>query len=193
MSIHRLTWDVAPFSRRMMSAFQPMHFVPAIRRPQILKLPVQRILAVGHEKIEGPTNHWCIYLSTSDDTSIRVDCQPSHSVPSTVIRGGSKANLLISELSSATSPDAQTRFVIDVVPGLLVEKVMDVITDNGRHKYEFDEQGVGCRYWTTDLIDLSHEQGITTNASQILDAKAGILTLWPDETPLPLDQGAYYQ
>ncbi|KAJ5353812.1 hypothetical protein N7541_006376 [Penicillium brevicompactum] len=176
-----------------MSTFEPVHFVPAIRRPQILKLPVQRILAVAHEKIEGPTNHWCIYLSTSDDTSIRVDCQPSHSVPSTVIRGGSKANLVISELSSATSPDAQTRFVIDVVPGVSVEKIMDVIADSGKHKYEFDEQGVGCRYWTTDLIDLIHEQGITTNASQILDAKAGILTLWPDETPLPLDQGAYYQ
>lgn len=175
-----------------MSGFQPIHYVPASRQAQMLALPVKRILAVPHRKAGG-TNHWCLYLSTSPTSSVRIDCQPSHTVPSSVLRGGSKANLIISELPYEISRDAQTQFILDVAPGLSVGQVVGEITRYGRHKYEFDADGVGCRCWTTDQINLLHQLQFVGNASQVAGAKEGILKLWPDQTPLPLDQGAYYQ
>ncbi|CAG8184088.1 unnamed protein product [Penicillium nalgiovense] len=175
-----------------MSGFQPVHYVPASRQAQMLAMPVKRILAVPHRKAGG-TNHWCLYLSTSPTSSIRIDCQPSHAVPSSVLRGGSKANLIISELPYEISRDAQAQFILDVTTGLSVRQVVGEITRYGRHKYEFDANGVGCRCWTTDQINLLYQLQFLSNASQVTAAKAGILKLWPDQTPLPLDQGAYYQ
>ncbi|EKV18748.1 hypothetical protein PDIG_07410 [Penicillium digitatum PHI26] len=69
-------------------------------------------------------------------------------------------------------------------------KLLDM---DGRHKYEFDANGVGCRFWTTNQINLLYQLRFVGNASQVAAAKAGILKLWPDQSPLPLDQGAYYQ
>ncbi|CAG8286731.1 unnamed protein product [Penicillium nalgiovense] len=151
-----------------MSGFQPVHYVPASRQAQMLAMPVKRILAVPHRKAGG-TNHWCLYLSTSPTSSIRIDCQPSHAVPSSA------------------------QFILDVTTGLSVRQVVGEITRYGRYKYEFDANGVGCRCWTTDQINLLYQLQFLSNASQVTAAKAGILKLWPDQTPLPLDQGAYYQ
>lgn len=64
---------------------------------------------------------------------------------------------------------------------------------NDRHKYEFDSAGVGCRYWVTDQLGLLQHQGLLVDPEEVTAAKNGIVLLWPDQTPLPLDQGAYYQ
>ncbi|KKK15930.1 hypothetical protein AOCH_000647 [Aspergillus ochraceoroseus] len=168
-----------------------IHFVPASRQTQILAMPVKRMLIVPHQQAAG-TDHWCIYLSTSPISSVCVDCTPSYTVPSSVLQGGSKANIIISELPHETSPDAQTAFVLDVAPGLSVGQAIGEVTQNGRHKYEFDANGVGCRWWITDMINLFYQLQVVGNASQVAEAKAGLLKLWPDQTPHPLDQGAYY-
>lgn len=110
----------------------------------MLVMPVKRILAVPHRK-EGGTNHWNLYLSTSHTSSIRIDCQPSHTVPSSVLRGGFKANLIIPELPYEISRDAQAQFILDVATGLSVWQVIGETTRYGRHTYEFDANGVGCR------------------------------------------------
>lgn len=152
----------------------------------------KHILAVPHRK-QGGTNHWCFYILTSPTTSVRIDCQPSYAVPSSVLPGGSKANLIISELPYDVSRDAQARFTLDVTPGLTVGHIYDKLTQHGRQKYEFDANGVGCRCWTSGQIDLFDQIQVVVNRSQVAAAKAAILKLWPDQTPLPLDQGAYYQ
>ncbi|KAL4744329.1 uncharacterized protein BDW70DRAFT_145878 [Aspergillus foveolatus] len=175
-----------------MASFQPIHFIPKHRQAQILELPVQRIIAVAHGQNSG-TNHWSLYLLTSDRSSVRIDCQPSYSVPSSVLSGGSKANLIISELPYAVSHDAQAQFVLNVSANLKVKSVYNLLIQNGRHKYEFDSNGVGCRFWTTNQLDLLQQNLLITDAAQVAAAKGGILKLWPDQTPLALDRGAYYQ
>lgn len=175
-----------------MADFSPVHFVPSSRKNDILASPVTRVLAVAHENL-GHTNHWCFYISTSASTSVRFDCQPSHTIPSTVLSHGSKANLIISELPLVLPPEAEAHFPLDVAPGLTVARIYNLITDIGRHLYEFDADGVGCRCWVTDQLDLLHQAGLITSGSQVADAKKGILKLWPQQTPNPLDQGAYYQ
>ncbi|KAJ9219559.1 hypothetical protein DTO027B5_4827 [Paecilomyces variotii] len=174
-----------------MANFQPVNFVPKQRQAEILELPVQSLIAVPHGK-KANTNHWSLYLLTSDRTSVRFDCQPSYYVPSTILPEGSKAYLIISELAYPVSRDAQTQFRLNTAPGLKVKDVYDLLIQNGRHKYEFDTNGVGCRFWTTDQINLLHQYQLITDTAQVTAAKNGILKLWPDQTPLKLDQGAYY-
>lgn len=174
-----------------MANFQPLNFIPKHRQAQILESPVQSLIAVPHSK-KANTNHWCLYLLTSDRSSVRIDCQPSYSVPSTILRGGSKAYVIISELSYTVSKDAQAQFLLGVAPGLKVRHFYDLLIENGRHKYEFDSNGVGCRFWTTDQINLLHQHRLITDMAQVTVAKNGILKLWPDQTLLELDRGAYY-
>lgn len=172
--------------------FNPVHFVPASHKDAILAKKVECIIAAPHSKTTG-TNHWCFYLKTGPDASVMIDCQPSYTVSSTVLTGGSKANVVISELECVISHDAQARFTLGVTPGLTVADVYNVLIQNGRHKYEFDSKGVGCRHWLSNQLDLLQQQQIITNAGEVTAAKAGILKLWPDETSLALDVGAYYQ
>lgn len=186
-----MTKQEGSFRSTIMSNFRPVHFVPANRQAEMLALPVLKIFAVPHQQQAG-TNHWCFYLMTSSDTSVQIDCQPSYTEPSSVLRGGSKANLVVSELSCLVPNDAQERFELDITPGLLVGQVYDLIIQNARHKYEFDMDGVGCRCWATGQLGLFHQAQIITNESQVAATKAAILKLWPEQTPLPLDQGAYY-
>ena len=96
--------------------------MPASRQAQMLAMPVKRILAVLHRKAGG-TNHWCLYLSSSSISSVQIDYQLSHTIPSSVLQGGSKANLIISELPYEISTDTQTQFILDIAPGLSVGQV----------------------------------------------------------------------
>jgi hypothetical protein len=174
----------------------PIKYVPSNRRQQILALQIGSISVAGHNKTgSGHTfvNHWCLYLHISLNKSIRIDCQPSHSMPSTVMPGGSKAFVIVSELPYALSRDVIKPVKLTVRPGLTVQNVIDLLTSNGRHKYEFNKQGVGCRYWTTDQVNLLEQRQFAVDHAQCEAARQAILKLWPDETHLVLDAGAYYQ
>ncbi|CAG8901334.1 unnamed protein product [Penicillium egyptiacum] len=174
-----------------MASFQPVHFVPKNRQDEILALPVTQILAVPHSQNVG-TNHWCLYLLVSPERSVQIDCQPSYSARSSILQGGSKAHFIVSELICKVLDDAQAEFIIDVIPGLSVSRIYDLLIRNGRHKYEFDANGVGCRCWTLGQIDLLHQVQFATNVNQITAARSAIQKLWPEQTPLALDQGTYY-
>ncbi|KAL2823783.1 hypothetical protein BDW59DRAFT_92146 [Aspergillus cavernicola] len=177
-----------------MATFQPIHFIPKHREPQILSLSIQNIITGPHYQDAG-TNHWCFYLETRQNTFIQLDCLPSYSIPSTILPGGSKANLIISELETTVSPDIQARFVLGVPPSqnTTVKNLLDILVENGRHKYEFDFKGVGCRYRVTDQVELLYQNGLVVDRAQIETVKAAIVKLWPEKSPLELDRGAYYQ
>ncbi|KAI1935578.1 hypothetical protein LOZ66_005118 [Ophidiomyces ophidiicola] len=152
--------------------FNPVHFIPASKKDNILALPVQSISVAGHEQNAG-TNHWCLFARVSPTIAFRIGCQPSYSVPSTILLGGSKSNIILSWLNSVESPD--------------------IIKTARRHKYEFDSNGVGCRYWVTGQLDLLQQQQILVSPQEVAMAKETLQKLWPEATPLALDQGAYYQ
>ncbi|OJJ33890.1 hypothetical protein ASPWEDRAFT_548578 [Aspergillus wentii DTO 134E9] len=178
--------------------FQITYFIPKHHQSQILALPVQKIIAAAHEKIQDkttPTNHWCFYILTSPGHSVQLDCQPSYSIPSIHLPGGSKANIIISELDCEVPSTAQgeARFYLDIRAGLTVGDVYDRLVENGRHKYEFDSDGVGCRYWVIDQIQLLYRDGIVVDEGQVLRVKEAVCMLWPDRTVLELDQGVYYE
>ena len=177
--------------------FKTTHFIPPHRQSQILTSPITKITAVGHTQESG-TNHWRLYVDTSPDqtgsTSVRLDCVPSYTVPSTVPPGGSKANIVLSELTVPISsqPDTEVFFPLDIIPDLTVGDVYDTLARHGRLNYEFDDNGVGCRYWTMQQIELLRDLGFVTSLDQVDAATSGISTLWPNWTPLALDRGTYY-
>lgn len=173
-------------------SFKTVHFVPASEKHAILALPVYHICAVAHEQ-QANTNHWCFYLHTGTNTSVSIDCTPSFSVPSTMLPGGSKANMIISRLSNETLHGTVKVFKLAVKPNLTVADIYDALIQNGRHKYEFDANGVGCRWWVSGQLDLLKEKQIVTSSQEVAVSKDAISKLWPEGTPLALDQGAYYQ
>lgn len=121
-------------------AFNPVRYVPARRQEVISALPVYQITAVAHEKISWGnrfTNHWCLYLQTSESASVSIDCQPSHSVPSTVTNGGSKGFLIVSELDEPFSRDATKVVTLAATADLTVGHVVQALMNSGRHRYEF--------------------------------------------------------
>lgn len=153
---------------------------------------VQWVEAVGHDRLPQGGNHWCFYLDIGDNRSVCLDITPSYTVPSTSIPGGSKANMIVSLLSHNISGTAQKVMRLDVSPGKTVGEIVNLIIQHGRHKYEFNDQGQGCRFWTIHQMDLFYEHGILVDRAQIQAAKATLLTQWPDQIQYPLVQGPYY-
>ena len=140
------------------------------------------------------TNHWCFYLVVSPTTSIQLDCLPSYSVPSDILPGGSKAYLIVSELDYLVPDDVEATFNLDVPADteITVDEIMDVLIENDRHRYEFDRNGVGCRFWVTEQVEMLHDIEYVVGKAQVEAVKAGSLKLWPEQTPLEIDKGAYH-
>lgn len=177
--------------------FKPIVFVPSKSEENIRSFPVHRILAVAHPPIaEGPGgNHWCLYLSAGPMRTVRIDPNPS-GIPGPTILGGSKANVVISELHEDRPSDAQHVDTLSVAPGLVVGQFIDAITNAGRHKYEFDETGRGCRMWTRDQVDLFLRLGLTTDPAEAQKVREDVSVEFAESKPtgvhLPLNRGAYY-
>jgi hypothetical protein len=168
-------------------------YIPASDRVAIRAKKIYAIFAVGHEKkpwLQTHTNHWCLYLQTSEATSVRIDMIPGYSAAGPNL-GGWKGIIVVSDLNYLYSNQSQSANTVRIIDGLYVSHILDAITEAGRDKYEFDRDGVGCRKWTTDILNLLTGKGWTT-ASDAEAAKANITKLWPDGTDLTLDAGAYY-
>lgn len=71
--------------------------------------------------------------------------------------------------------------------------MVDAILMHGRFRYEFDENGVGCRAWVRDQLDLFAKEGILVSRKEVAEVKKDILKLWPAGTELEIDKGAYYK
>jgi hypothetical protein len=174
-------------------SFKPLRFVPASKKDEILDKDVFWVDAVAHERLPQGGNYWCFYLRVSATHSIHLDMTPSYTVPSTSVAGGSKGNLVVSLLDYTVSPSAQKVVRLDVLTGRTVRDYVSLLVEHGRDKYEFNDQGQGCRYWVDQQIDLFYQHGFLVSRAQIEEARAAILTQWPGRMQYPLVQGGYYQ
>jgi hypothetical protein len=148
---------------------------------------------VGHSLLSHGGNHWCLYLQVGETQSVRIDVVPSYTQPSTILQGGSKANIVISYLEYVVSNSATCTCTMAVCSDLKVGWVLDLFINSGRHKYEFDSQGRGCRNWTQDQITLLLEQRYLTSSAEADAAKAAILIEYPTLAAHTITPGAYYQ
>lgn len=173
-------------------AFQSIHFVPADSEVEIRSRQVQAIYVVAHDTLPNGGNHWCFYFQSSESASICIDMTPTYSLPSTALHDGSKGNIIISALSCIYPSSATKTIRLSVCANLTVGRVVDLLIQSGRDKYEFDSEGRGCRMWTTDQVNLLEKQQMITNSAQAAETRNAILTQYPSETPYPLVMGTYY-
>jgi hypothetical protein len=173
-------------------AFQSIHFVPADSEVEIRSRQVEAIYVVAHDPLPDGANHWCFYLNLSSAASISLDMTPTYTAPSTVLHDGSKGNITISALPSTYPSSATKTICLNVCANLSVGRVIDLLIQSGRDRYDFNSEGRGCRMWTTDKITLFEGQGIITDPAQAVEARSAILAEYPSGKPFPLDVGAYY-
>ncbi|PYH70959.1 uncharacterized protein BO88DRAFT_242091 [Aspergillus vadensis CBS 113365] len=174
--------------------FEPLQFVPARDREMMLDLPVRGIDVVAHDSLENGGNHWCFYLNVTDTTSVQFDMTPSYNIPGVTNPNGSKGLLVISYIEHAVpiSTTSQKVVRVDARPGSKARDFLSLILSQKRHQYEFNSAGEGCRFWTTQQIDLFQRSGILMNLPQVAEAKDAILTKWPSGIGYPLVIGTYY-
>lgn len=180
-----------------MPAFKAIHFIPKGRESRIRQIPIGEVYAVAHALLTTGGNHWCFYFSIGNAAkSVRIDPTPS-GIPGSVMPGGQKANIVVSELGYLFSRQAQHTCRLSIRPGATVGDFMDAIVQYGREKYEFDHDGRGCRYWTSTQIDLFLQLGLIRNQAEADRAKDDILTEFAQMKPTgrryPLTVGQYYQ
>ncbi|KAL4795248.1 hypothetical protein BDV19DRAFT_398926 [Aspergillus venezuelensis] len=174
--------------------FKPIQYVPSSQEASILNSPVLYASAVAHAPLETGGNHWSIYLTTSATTAIQLDMTPTYTYPSTgaKVPGGSKGNLVINALPYLL-PGFATRDVrLDVRPGLTVRNFIKVLEDEGRHLYEFNSLGQGCRFWVTEQLGLLLGKGLLLDFEQVDEAREAILVQWPGGGRYGLVVGVYY-
>ncbi len=134
-------------------SFEPVRYIPAGNRHQIRAFAVLSLLVVAYSKLKKGGNHWCFYLPVSNSRPIRIDPNPT-GLTGTVLPGGTKANVVVSELSYYVSNQAEHVETVSGQGGLTVRDFIDAITNEGHHKYEFDKNGIGYRNSVTDQINL---------------------------------------
>lgn len=173
--------------------FEPVKYIPASNESHILALPVQCIHVAAHQPEPWGnkfTNHWTFYLVTSQTSSVKIDCTPSGQAGPAV--GGYKANIVISELSDALATDVLHYRTLQTPQGLTVAHMVNNLINLGRHRYEFHPEGVGCRKWVLDQVELL-EQLQYGDSANCQAAIQDLYKFWPAGTDLEMKFGQYYQ
>ncbi|EAS31004.3 uncharacterized protein CIMG_06483 [Coccidioides immitis RS] len=186
-------------------------YIPPSAKSSLLARKIASIEVVAHEKLPNGGNHWAFYLHTIPSTTtfseshsendhqiIQFDVSPSHSIPSTVLSGGSKAFLILStsphSLSNSGTFTKRLPLTVRQKPVLpTVQELVHLLTvKQHRHKYEFDDQGRGCRFWVRDQIPYLLDEGIIIDEEQAESAREAVLLEFPGGKEFPVTIGRYY-
>lgn len=99
-----------------------------------------RVVAHLSQDIGGMSeNHWSIYLLLEGDASVRLNMTAEY--------GNTTGTLVVNEFSYQLTSSALRHWDYNVVPGVTVQMVRDVVRFQGRDRYQFSGGGSGCRYW----------------------------------------------
>ncbi|WEW56173.1 hypothetical protein PRK78_001610 [Emydomyces testavorans] len=198
-----------PSSKDAHTTMQPpppklIKYIPPSAEPSLLPRQITSIEVVAHEKLPHGGNHWSFYLQTistqtdNDPQTVQLDVSPSYSIPSTILPGGSKAFLILSTNPHSLTPlgtsTKRLPLAVRQRPDLpSVQELMHLLTvRQHRHRYEFDDQGRGCRFWVRDQIPYLLDEGLIIDEEQAQRAREAILLEFPDGKEFPLTIGRYY-
>jgi hypothetical protein len=184
-------------------AFKSVVYVPASQEEVILSKVVQFIQIYAYQLGIGTANkgaqHWVLHLQTGVYESICINMQPSYSQPATTeaAAGGSKGQMVVSLLHPfSISDDAsvvQSYSFSPARPNTTVRDMINSLTHHGRDKYDFNADGVGCRRWLSDTLDLWAQPELGYCSQQNANtSKSFIEKHWPSGAPSPLKGGGYY-
>jgi hypothetical protein len=183
------------YMQEQQQAFNPITYVPASRMDSIRGKTITKIHIAARESKPSESvdvQHWVFYLQTGDRSSVRLDIQPSYTVPAEHEPNGSKANLVISELDYAISRNVVQSVSLEPQRNdITVDALIRLLESTGRQKYEFTSQGTGCRRWINDTVQLMADTGVVLHTAAE-PAKQCIERLWPQNQPSPIPHGGMY-
>jgi hypothetical protein len=167
--------------------------VPASKKDELLAYTVQRIYAVCHPITRtsgtGQTTHWTLTFDVGEGKSVRMDIQPNPQQPHT--NGGDKAYVILSLLDYLITSHAERHDLVSVTYGRPVSWYVDYLSTGGRFKYAFSPDGIGCRKWATDTLQLLADIG-EVDRTQAESARNAIAYLWPARTHSAPVGGTYF-
>ncbi|KAH9861418.1 hypothetical protein J1614_011164 [Plenodomus biglobosus] len=171
----------------------PISYVPPSKKDEILAYTVQRIYAVcqpiTRTSGNGQTNHWTLTFDVGEGKSVGMDVQPNPQQPHT--NGGDKAHVIVSLLDYLITIEAERCDAVSVTHGRTVGWYTDYLSTDGRFKYAFSPDGIGCRKWVTDILQLLADIG-EVDKSQAESAGNAIAYLWPAGTYSAPTSGTYF-
>ncbi|KAH6719533.1 hypothetical protein BKA61DRAFT_473500 [Leptodontidium sp. MPI-SDFR-AT-0119] len=92
-------------------------------------------------------NHWSIYLLLQSGASVRMNMTAQYGEPT--------GKLVVDEFKYQLTNSALRHWDYEMVSGVTVKMVKDLVYYQGRDRYQFSGGGSGCRYWCyTVLQDL---------------------------------------
>ncbi len=74
----------------------------------------------------------------------------------------------------------------------MVTEVIDTLISGGAHRYEFKQNGTGCRPWVSTQLDLLLSKGIIISNEKVAEVKGALPTQAPKGYTYKMDNGVYY-
>jgi hypothetical protein len=164
-----------------------IQYIPSSAATYVGDIKILRIYACGYEPTDlsseqstgKAVNHWAFHCAISEDNYIRIDPSPSADLSLVVIV--SPKNYLPTDNAAKTLTLTTTDLTVGGFINLLVTKKYD--------KYQFTQNGVGCRYWVSCVMKLLRTEGKLTDDTEIQAVNDAIRITWgSDQQPLPAHQ-----
>ena len=86
----------------------------------------------------------------------------------------------MSELEYIYSHNAVKIMALNPRRNCYVKDLLDAITAEGYQNYDFTSDGVGCRYWVSQIISLFQSNGLTPHKTECKEARDAVAVVWSD-------------
>ncbi|KAM6499712.1 hypothetical protein JOM56_005220 [Amanita muscaria] len=123
-----------------------------------------------------PTNHWTLFLTISDDSSVRVEVAPNDP--------GEPGMVLVENKAYDVTTKTTKRVSIKAPNGITVADIFNLIIKKKRDYYIFAPIGEGCRFWLYTLVDdFARAKLISSANAQKVQSALGMY--WPSPMGTP--------
>lgn len=138
-----------------------------LNSPDLSKI-VTYIHICGYKNIENagddegnpPTNHWASFLQLQNGGSVRLDMIPGYG------SDGQRGKLVVSSKPYDSTDNSIKTVTFSTLNAPTAKTITDLITQNGRERYNFTEVWEGCRFWIYTLISDLETAGIVSAGSR---------------------------
>ncbi|KMU82186.1 hypothetical protein CIHG_10580 [Coccidioides immitis H538.4] len=115
-------------------------------------------LGIIFESDTRSENHTSIYLLTGQRSSVQLNMIKANP---TAVMGTLERKFCLYEVSSTALHNIDLR----AIEGLTVGKIIDLLEQKGRDKYQLAPSGVGCRFWVKTMLQDMEDAGYIDPAS----------------------------
>ena len=120
------------------------------------------------------TNEWVAYLPVTSSDAIRIEAIPYGYKEK-------KAFILLQREFELMDPTVIKTVHISTNRKPTISSLVRLIQDNGYDKYQFLDNGIGCRWWMYSFITLLHDNGIFDHKDEYKEAVQVLKSVWQSQ------------